>query len=318
MLLLRPALVSLALLAVACAAENEPASLPVDLGFRCPGCNWGPPLLNSHGLNGLPLSALDTTGVMHDGWRLVEVEVPGDHSAANRPVHDVHVEDGVLYGTDEWGTQVSGGEFVGSIWQVELQATGTKELMEIVEHVADPTAARYTFIASASSSGVSDPKLYTCPEDPDSGGYSLVLFRDLDVDPESGTHLERKDTIYFGCTAAAVGKAAVWGYSPWATDEDHHQTASRTARADYCGDGTPYTITGTQLQLEDGLGIQAFSDPSQLTEAFWGPAGALCIKEPRLYDVMDIHCAGNPVPFCSVEDTPQDWPGALLWSKVWN
>lgn len=302
----------LALLTVACV--SEPSSDP-DADFRCASCKWGPPLLNSHAVNGVEVSALDTTGAYYDGWRLVEVYVIADGKDANHLVHDVHAVEGVLYGTDDWGTVFSGDDFVGSLWTVEVEETSTKEVMEVIQFLPDPTAARYTFIATATSQGVTDTKVYTCPKEEDTGEFSVVIFGDLDVDPDKGTHMERSKTMYFACSAAAVGKAAVWGYSPWATDEATHQTASRAVRADYCGDGVSYTYQGTPLQLTDAFGINQFSDPQAETEAMWGPEGAQCIKVPRKVDVSEVACAGNSVPFCS-GDGFEEYKDALLWSKV--
>jgi hypothetical protein len=304
----------LALFLAACASDQP--SEPDAGDFRCASCKWGPPLLNSHAVNGVEVSALDTTGEYYDGWRLVEVLVIGDGRPANHPVHDVHAIDGVLYGTDDWGTEFSGADFMGSLWTVEVEDTSTKEVMEVIDFLPDPTAARYTFIATATSQGVNDTKFYTCPKDEDTGEFAVVIFEDLDVDPATGTHFERSKTMYFACAAAAVGKSAVWGYSPWATDDVTHQTASRAVRADYCGDGFSYTASGTPLQLTDVFGINSFSDPHADTEAIWGPAGAACIKVPRKVDVADVTCAGSTVPFCSGDETLEDYKETLLWSKV--
>lgn len=312
----RPALTLFTLLLAACAVE-EPWEDPEEIELRpCSNCKWGPPLLNSHGVNGVPVSALDTTGAFHDGWRLVEVRVAGDLGVIGREVHDVHAEQGVLYGVDDWGVVVSGQQFVASLWTIELEATGAKEYLQITHFVPDADAARYTFIASASSEGVGNPKFHTCPKDEDTGDFSAVLFADLDVDKASGTHLERPDTLYFACAAAAVGKAAVWGYSPWSTDASTHQTASRAVRADYCGNGQSYTQSGKPLQLSDVHGINDFTDPGQDNEAFWGKRGAVCLGTPRYVEPWEVVCNGDKLPACKDTDF-DDHPAAVLWSKVW-
>jgi ADYC domain len=321
--LLRHALASAAILlpvaASACAledgAEPSPFGVHADTLRPCIGCNWGPPLLNSHGLNGISVAALDTHGLTYGGWRLSEVAAVGDLGIADRVLHDVHAEDGVLFGLDARDTPVSGAGFVGSRWVVEMEATAEKEVMEIVDFVADPASSRYTFLASAGPT-VPDAKFYTCPKDDETGEFSAVVFADIDVDANTGTHFERPNTMYFACVSAAVGKAAMWGYSPWATDADTHQTASRMVRADYCGVGRPYTKAGTPLQIEDVIGIHRFSDPGRDTEALWGPQGAECIKVPRFVDASEVSCAGVDVPFCAAQDAFGDWKGALLWSKL--
>ncbi len=315
---LRLALMSTAMLLPACLVEGETVPLPfdelVDAEARCFNC-WGPPLTNTHGLNGLTVSALDTTGEMYDGWRLISVEVVADR--VYRQVYDLYVEDGSAFGIDAYDVTYDGKDFVGSRWTVELEATGQVVPMYAVAFDDDETA-RYTF--SSDGGTPNNDKGFTCAQDPDTGEYSVVLFQDLDVDAQSGTHFERERTIYFGCVSGAVGKAALWGYSPWETGEQGHQTASRAVRADYCGDGTSYTIQGTELQLTDVFHINDFTDTDKDTEALWGPDGAQCIKSPRLgYDPYSIACNGGAtLPICDGSDTLEEWPNALLWTKIWN
>lgn len=311
----RRALALTALLLAACAVDD--AWDPGEIEFRpCANCKWGPPLLNSHGVNGVPVAAMDMLGEFHDGWRLVDVYAAGDLGIPSRKLHGVHVEDGVLYGQDDWGAILSADDFIGSLWIIELEQDGSHESMKIISFHPDPDAARYTFIASASSLGVDAPKFYTCPKDEDTGEYSAVLFDDLDVDKDTGTHMPRPDTIYFACAAAAVGKAAVWGYSPWSTDPTTHQIASRAVRADYCGSGQSYTAAGTPLQLSDVFGLNAFADPSRKTEAFWGKHGAICLGTPRRVEPWEVVCEDGPLPPCKVADF-EGQPAAVLWSKVW-
>lgn len=302
-----------ALLSTACDTEEPDPTI----GLRpCVHCTWGPPLLNSHGLNGIEVSALDTKGEMYDGWRLLEVLVRRDGSEPVHPVHDLFAEKGHIFGYDDWGAVLSGEDFVGSRWTVEVETTGSKEVLEVVSFLDDPDASRYTFVSTDNVHGVNSPKNYTCPLEPDTGEYSVVMFGDLDVDAQTGKHFAREHTLYFGCAAAAVGKSAVWGYAPWTTDEVTHQTASRTVRADYCGNGHSYTKAGTPLQLRDVFGINQFIDPDFDTEAFWGPDGAVCIKVPRYTNIQDIACAGNGVPYCEKNDTFDTQKEGLLWSKV--
>lgn len=312
----RLALLSTALLVPACLADDEPSSLPLGEPAdveRCLGCDWGPPVTNTHGLNGLSVSALDTTGAMYDGWRLVSVEVPRDGGFIE--VFGVTAKSGELFGIDAGNVEVGGADFLGSRWTVELDATSEIVVMHVIDYVPDPSATRYTFVGGYTPG---NDRGFTCAQDPESGEYSVVLFDELDVDPVSGTHFTRASTLYFGCVSGAVGKAALWGYSPWASDAEGHQTATRAVRADFCGDGTAYTIQGTPLQLEDVFDIHRFAETEKDTEAMWGPDGAECIKVPRLgQDPSTITCGGATLPYCSVGDTLEDWPDALLWTKVW-
>ena len=71
------------------------------------------------------------------------------------------------------------------------------------------------------------------------------------------------------------------------SNADVHQSCTRLARADYCGDGRPWTLDGTTIDAYDVLGVQArLGDPSFGFEAAWGEHGAICVNETR-YVVQD-------------------------------
>ena len=122
-------------------------------------------------------------------------------------------------------------------------------------------------------------------------------------------YVENKDVLTFGCTNAVLAKCVLWGYRPWAEVEtceakkgwgkkkkkhcedvelrDYHQACTRMARADYCGDGTPHTVTGTQIDIADGLNPQiSWRATNWPVEAEWNPDGAYCMNfllHPELY-----------------------------------
>lgn len=89
------------------------------------------------------------------------------------------------------------------------------------------------------------------------------------------------------CTTGAVGVCAHWGYLP---DQEWEggpplarlfQACVRAARADYNGDGEPFTCQGTYVDFVDGHGIQTQDTfdggglPPLLFEAAWNEQGAL-------------------------------------------
>jgi hypothetical protein len=77
---------------------------------------------------------------------------------------------------------------------------------------------------------------------------------------------------------------------------DHHQACTRMARADYCGDGRPHTVTGTPIDIFDRLKnpVQIEGTKSLVNwsiEAEWGPEGARCVGDAlrlQLLDELDI------------------------------
>lgn len=141
--------------------------------------------------------------------------------------------------------------------------------------------------------------------EPDASDERLVRyalsFDDLEVceDAAAGLFLagawdERGDhddsdpsALTFACPSGVLHKCVSWGYQPWAVGEELHQSCTRLARADYCGTGTPWTRDGTLIDVYDVAGVQSPTGEAGLSfEAGWGPAGAVCVSEPR-YRVSD-------------------------------
>ncbi|MFY0537673.1 ADYC domain-containing protein [Nannocystis pusilla] len=105
-------------------------------------------------------------------------------------------------------------------------------------------------------------------------------------DPSTGNRVSPRPTgaVTFACKNAALAKCVLFGYRPWSTKNgvslaDYHQACTRMVRADYCGNGTPHTVSGTPIHVLDQLGIQtAAASTSYVVEAEWGPNGAVCLN----------------------------------------
>ncbi len=103
---------------------------------------------------------------------------------------------------------------------------------------------------------------------------------------ESGTRHDRagdEAAISYSCSKGVIAKCVTWGYVPWTAGADLHQTCTRMARADYCGNGVSYTKNDTLIDVFDTSGIQlpTVGDPSLAFEAGWGPGGAVCASRTR-------------------------------------
>jgi hypothetical protein len=98
-----------------------------------------------------------------------------------------------------------------------------------------------------------------------------------------------------------------------------HQTCTRLARADYCGDGVPHTENGTLIDVFDPAGIQVgVDDPALSFEAGWSPDGAVCVSAPR-FSKHDV--SGRTVyPSCwAAKPTCENWEAALeLGAQIGN
>jgi len=121
-----------------------------------------------------------------------------------------------------------------------------------------------------------------------------------------GSFIDDEDAFTFACDGYAIAKCVDLGYKPWkpgwicsdqgngkdcekTTLAAHHQACTRAIRADYCGDGTPYTVDGVAIGLFDGIGIRDHIDGWQI-EAEWNADGALCIAKERLAEISPPPC----------------------------
>jgi hypothetical protein len=136
--------------------------------------------------------------------------------------------------------------------------------------------------------------------------------------PGGGAKLNDPGTFTFACEGAAIAKCVRYGYKPWKTVNGvslagHHQACTRLIRADFCGDGTSYTVNGQWVNLFDTLRVQDDTE-HWLTEAEWDEQGARCFS-PRTRAHRPVMCAAERQPrVCGSRNAFRE--GALLISEV--
>nr|MCU0687371.1 ADYC domain-containing protein [Polyangiaceae bacterium] len=69
-----------------------------------------------------------------------------------------------------------------------------------------------------------------------------------------GSWINDAQSYTLACRGAVLAKCTELGYKPWAQSgstalRPYHQACTRMMRADYCGDGTAYTMTGTPINV---------------------------------------------------------------------
>lgn len=130
--------------------------------------------------------------------------------------------------------------------------------------------------------------------------------------------------VNFGVAGSALAKMALMGH----TEAAHHaglfettlaerQALLKMLVADYCGDGTPFTVAGQPLRWLDDRGTLALGAaqlPPLTLEARWDEHGATCLNVPRLdahwteagavvfgadvYGQVAAHCGAEMPPPC--------------------
>jgi len=131
-----------------------------------------------------------------------------------------------------------------------------------------------------------------------------------------------------GCAGSALAKLALTGHTEasrnaktFNTSLAERQTMLKMLTADYCGDGTPFTVPGQPLNWRDDAGTMQLTalitqppQPLRL-EARWTEKGAACLDSPRVdvhwtelgdkvfgadvYQQVKDHCAGSMPPPCA-------------------
>jgi len=123
-------------------------------------------------------------------------------------------------------------------------------------------------------------------------------------DEEGRYHGEAGATHFaLTCTSGAQAKCVRFGYKPWKPAPDGapmapiYEACVHMVRADYCGDGTPTTRDGTQIDIFDRHGVQRpESGPEFRFEAGWSPAGAVCVAHTRIPENITLEQLGKRCP----------------------
>ncbi len=233
-------------------------------------------------------------------------------------------KDGVVY-------HPSGLDFIGA--EMDLRLTAVVNGQQVVQHVTlrindikKSTEQDDVYVYNLTYRAVGSNQWLPYCGDSQVGAVPFKGYWDA----ASGDRVDDPNAVTFGCTNAVIAKCALWGYRPWATETkctgkgkkkkcvevplvDYHQTCTRMARADYCGDGTPHTVDGTAIDVWDNLDIQTqFTDWP--IEAEWSPEGATCLNFVRHPELGYPECflkKGKPMKFSHCKGELED-DGALI------
>lgn len=251
------------------------------------------------------------------------------NEAPSFKLEDVWSDRGELKGKAE-GLEFGRADFLKSEWYIQFYENGQqndKVTLTVNKYEEQPGYHFYTFdYPNPDQSGPKDTQIVpACKEtlDPVTGQYvgtKAVAIEDIVVDTTTGVIDRKNGMIYIACVSAAVGKATLWGFTPYdaQVEVENFTTAVRAVRADYCGDGESYTTVGNALQLKDKWGYSGFNNPGP-TEALWGEHGAVCLGKPRWTNVVsysDVLCNGNKIEPCKVGADLSTYTDTQFWSTL--
>ena len=237
-------------------------------------------------------------------------------SLAGIDLANVRVEKGELV-ADENGDTLRGTALVGAHFYAQVASAADPSVTAQVEYritAIEPESASYDPTHTGST------YLYTLEQYvTDTGTWATACGADLDGRHVAipltatwnahGDRVESSTLFTFACTTGVIAKCYRWGYRPWLTGYgnivDYHETCTRLARADYCGNGIPHTHDGTWVNVWDLMPppgpIQThglLTPVGMVFEAGWNTQGAVCVSRARwlLDDTLANLCPDHLIP----------------------
>jgi len=221
--------------------------------------------LNGISLNGISLNGISLNGISLNGISLNGISLNG-----------ISLNGTSLNGISLNGISLNGTDFIGAHVAATLSNSAALELR--LDDIAPLTGDNTDILAYEVSASVDGGWTPLCGYDTD-GSVKRALIVPGTWDVTTGAWTDG-GLVSFACRKASVAKCVEFGYKSWLGYGDHHHSCVRMLRADYCGDGTPHTITGTPINLYDNAGVQLDTE-SWPVDAAWGPDGALCVNHTR-------------------------------------
>ncbi len=256
-------------------------------------------------LNGLQLNGLQLNGLQLNGLQLNGLQLNGSQLGAYSTTNQV----------------LLGPELAGTILNITMNPGARRVAIKINAVYTDPQNPGSDILLYDASYQAMGSSTWTSVCTDASGnpvpGIPLTNYWNM----TSGARIDDSSVITFACVNGAIGKCVRWGYRPWATAtkctdgscsqvslKDYHQACTRMVRADYCGNGTGNTVTGTQIDVYDGLSPQLQSpSTSWPVEAKWTPSGATCIGNTRGADLIKKF----QYPDCNRNKKNDDFPACV-------
>jgi hypothetical protein len=253
-------------------------------------------------MQGVSMQGSSMQGMSLQGFRIDGATLGGT------ALSNLRVERGEVI-AEQGGVTLRGAGLVGARLQAQARNTAVSppvtalleyRIAAVAPEAAayDPTSTGSTFLYSLEQwVDASNSWQPACPADLDGRRVAIPLAATWD---EGGDRLASSTLFTFGCTTGVIAKCYRWGYRPWLTGygadmAGMHQTCTRLARADYCGNGVSNTQDGTWVNVWDSLPAPGpiqhhglLTPLGMLFEAGWGPDGAVCLSHARWLTIGNL------------------------------
>jgi hypothetical protein len=237
--------------------------------------------LNGTSLNGTSLNGTSLNGTSLSGLNLEGVKLGGGVTLGGAALSAVTLSATGFTGKKPDGTTITGAGFVGAQFSGHL-SNGSTVALRVDSRVAlgGANADVYAYGVSFQTTAGWSP---LCGKD--AGGVAILAvplggtWNYAQGVANGGAFTADATRFTFACRTTAIAKCVELGYKPWKSTaggvslQGHHLACIRMLRADFCGNGTSYTVDGTPINLYDNVGVQADTQPWYI-EAEWSPSGA--------------------------------------------
>ncbi|HMG19875.1 MAG TPA: ADYC domain-containing protein [Kofleriaceae bacterium] len=179
------------------------------------------------------------------------------------------------------GPPLTGAGMAGSTWTGRLSNGGTVALrLDAAVQGTGSNADVWSYRISASVDGAWKPLCLDHAGNPSFADSVPGTWNVGQGVPGGGSYHPESSQFSIACKGSSISKCVELGYKPWAGRDPEMAACVRAMRADYCGDGTPYTVDGTIINIFDEAGIVADA-VAWVPEAVWTPDGAACVSKKK-------------------------------------
>jgi hypothetical protein len=214
--------------------------------------------------NGITLNDINPNGVT-----LNDINPNGEDSS------------GALISVTSDAAPLTGAEYVGTTWTGNL-SNGATVVLRIDEalQLSGANTDVWAYGISVSVDGTFRPLCVSATGAPRLAVTAPGTWNLAQGVPGGGAYNPTTSQFTVACRGSVIAKCVELGYKPWTGHVREVASCVRALRADYCGDGTPYTVTGTLVNIFDAEGVQA-DDVDWVPEAEWTPDGARCVSTKK-------------------------------------
>ncbi|HSS03122.1 MAG TPA: ADYC domain-containing protein [Kofleriaceae bacterium] len=215
--------------------------------------------LNGISLNGKSLNGISLNGISLNGISLNGVAISGNATTAP-PLNGASIVGSTWTGTTTSGTSIP--------LRIDraVQGTGTNADLWFYG-ISFQTTSGWSPLCGLDATGT--PVLAVSV----AGTWKTV-------GGDTASYAASTTQFTLACRAKTVAKCVELGYKTFKGRTTQLQTCVRLLRGDFCGNGTPYTVDGTVINIYDNVGVQADTE-AWGAEAEWTPSGARCINSNK-------------------------------------